>query len=120
MGIQILCITYWNNICNNFYTIFREEEILVDQHILEITVHAMQSLAKEGKASEFNGCNVNPEEETKKPMAGLSYKITENGGNLAVGERQLICIVRAILKNNKIIVLDEATANIDVVTEETI
>ena len=59
--------------------------------------------------------------ETPKPAkAGLNYKITENGGNLAVGEKQLLCIVRAILKNNQIVVLDEATANIDVVTEETI
>ena len=52
--------------------------------------------------------------------SGLEFKITENGENLAVGEKQLLCIVRAILKNNKIVLLDEATANIDVITEETI
>ena len=44
----------------------------------------------------------------------------EEGKNLSVGERQLICIIRAVLKCNKLVVLDEATANIDVVTEKAI
>ena len=49
---------------------------------------------------------------------GLNFKVQEEGKNLSVGERQLICIIRAILRCNKIVVLDEATANIDVVTEQ--
>lgn len=51
---------------------------------------------------------------------GLNFKVKEEGINLSVGEKQLICIVRAILRRNKIVILDEATANIDVVTEQKI
>jgi len=51
---------------------------------------------------------------------GIETMINEGGSNLSAGEKQLICIVRAILRKNKIIVLDEATANIDVVTEQKI
>jgi ABC-type multidrug transport system fused ATPase/permease subunit len=47
----------------------------------------------------------------------LDFKIDAGGGNLSSGEKALICICRAILRQTKIVILDEATATIDLKTE---
>ena len=50
----------------------------------------------------------------------LYHELMEHGVNVSVGERQLICLARVLLQQNKIVILDEPTAHVDPETEQTI
>lgn len=53
-------------------------------------------------------------------LNGIETRIQRGGRNLSQGEKQLVCLARALLFENKLVLMDEATSNIDAQTEAVI
>ncbi|KAL4925350.1 putative ABC transporter [Aspergillus undulatus] len=63
--------------------------------------------------SHHNPTSTSPDDQPSSSLIPLSFTIAEGGKNLSQGQRQLLCLARALVSSPKILIMDEATASID-------
>lgn len=103
------------NIFRNRLCVIPQDPFLFEGTIRE-NIDPLKKYMDSNIWSALQHCHLVP---TVKRLGGLGCNLADNI-SLSVGEKQLLCLVRAILKNAKVIFVDEATANVDELTDRKI
>jgi ABC-type bacteriocin/lantibiotic exporter with double-glycine peptidase domain len=102
----------------NILSYVPQEAFFFNDSLLNNILMQRTNYTKENVYEIINVCELREFVETKKNK--LDFTISDNGANLSGGQRQRIGLVRALLSDPKILILDEATNSIDKITEDKI
>lgn len=105
-----------NDIRNNICFVSQNEIIFTDTILNNITLFKEVAKKELEKVIRITGID----KFLKEKNISLNFLLEENGHNISGGERQRILLARALLQNKKILILDETTNGIDVLSEENI